>query len=226
MGKFTFDIVTKDKNYEIKLKPRHVYIVGYSGRDMESTMAHIKELEEQLGVAPPKAIPTIFEVSRETVTKDDDLFFVDDMTSGEAEYVIIKKDGKLYIGAGSDHTDRRLESVSITKSKQVCLKPISKVFWEYDEIKDHMDDIKINSKSAGKDYQSGTLGDILPVEKILDVLEERLGDVDNCIIYAGTIPLLGDFMYDDNFYIELIDEKLDRKITVDYNITVIPNEAR
>ena len=122
-----------------------VYVIGYAGRDMEKTQEHIDELERELGVAPPKKIPTIFEVSKEIVTQDSDLNFVGEQTSGEAEYVILIKNGKTYITIGSDHTDRGLESVSIFKSKQVCLKPIANTIWDYDEVKDHWDSIRLIS---------------------------------------------------------------------------------
>lgn len=221
-----FNIVTKDGNYPLTIVPDHVYVVGYSGSNKEKTYEHIKELEEQLNVAPPKKIPTIFEVAKETVTQDDNLFFVGEQTSGECEYVIIIKDGKKYIGLGSDHTDRELEAISVPKSKQVCLKPISQDFWEYDEIKDHMNEIKLISKQNGKLYQDGTLADILPVEEILKELTDVLGEIDNCIIFSGTVPLVDGYLYTDNFYMELNDERLNRKIVCEYKINVIPDEAR
>lgn len=221
-----FNIITMKEKKELELIPEHVYVVGYSGSNKEKTYAHIKELEEQLNVAPPKQIPTIFEVSKELLAQDKNLYFVDDMTSGECEYVILVKNGEMYIGLGSDHTDRRLESLSVPKAKQICLKPISEDFWKYDEIKDHFKKIKLNAKSDGKDYQIGSLSDIMSVEEILKELNERIGEIDNSIIFSGTVPLVGGYEYGENFYLELVDEVLDRKISFDYDINVIKDEAR
>lgn len=207
-----------------------VYVIGYAGRDMEKTQEHIDELERELGVAPPKKIPTIFEVSKEIVTQDSDLNFVGEQTSGEAEYVILIKNGKTYITIGSDHTDRGLESVSIFKSKQVCLKPIANTIWDYDEVKDHWDSIRLVSNQIvnGKEikYQNDTLASILPVEKILEELRERVGDIDNSIIYSGTVPLIGGFEYGNKFISKIVDEKLGRTINLNYEVNVILEEER
>lgn len=207
-----------------------VYVIGYAGRDMEKTQEHIDELERELGVAPPKKIPTIFEVSKEIVTQDSDLNFVGEQTSGEAEYVILIKNGKTYITIGSDHTDRGLESVSIFKSKQVCLKPIANTIWDYDEVKDHWDSIRLISNQIvnGKEvkYQNDTLASILPVEKILEELRERVGDIDNSIIYSGTVPLIGGFEYGNKFISKIVDEKLGRTINLNYEVNVILEEER
>lgn len=217
-------------NKQIDFDFDKVYVIGYAGRDMEKTQEHIDELERELGVAPPKKIPTIFEVSKEIVTQDSDLKFVGEQTSGEAEYVILLKNGKTYITIGSDHTDRGLESVSIFKSKQVCLKPIADTIWDYDEVKDHWDSIILVSNQIvnGKEinYQNDTLASILPVEKILEELKDRVGDIDNSIIYSGTVPLLGGFEYGNKFISKMVDEKLGRTINLNYEVNVILEEER
>lgn len=228
MATVHFDVVGLDSTEELSIKPDHVYVVGYSGSNKEKTMEHIKELEEKLGVAPPDKIPTIFEVSRELVTQEKDLVFVDDQTSGEAEYIIIKKDGNLYIGLGSDHSDRKLEADSVPKAKQICLKPVSKELWKYEDIKEHFKEIELNAEQDGKPYQKGTLADILSLEEILSILEERLGEgaTENSIVFSGTVPLVDDYVYGKNFSMELVDHQLNRSITFDYDVNVVPDEAR
>lgn len=221
-----FNLVTKNGNEVFELIPEHVYVVGYSGSNKEKIYAHIKELEEELNVAPPKKIPTIFEVSKEILTQDKDLYFVGEKTSGECEFVIIMKDSKIYIGLGSDHSDRELEAISVPKAKQICLKPISVDIWDYEEIKDHFPKIKLSAKSDFEDYQVGTLADIISVEEILSELNKSLGHIDNCVIYSGTVPLVNGYKYGKNFSLELNDEILGRKIAFDYNINVVPDEAR
>lgn len=224
----TLSFTLNDKNIDFDFDK--VFVIGYAGRDIEKTQEHIDELERELGVAPPKKIPTIFEVSKEIVTQDSKLKFVGEKTSGEAEYVILLKNGKKYITIGSDHTDRELESVSIFKSKQVCLKPIADIIWDYDEIKNHWDSIRLISNQIidGKEikYQNDTLASILPVEKILEELKERVGDIDNSIIYSGTVPLIGDFEYGDKFLSRIVDEELGRSINLNYDVNVILEEER
>ncbi|NMW84356.1 DUF2848 family protein [Peptoniphilus sp. AGMB00490] len=197
---------------------------------MEKTQEHIDELERELGVKPPKRIPTIFEVSKEIVTQDTELKFVGEQTSGEVEYIILIKNGRIYITVGSDHTDRGLESVSIFKSKQVCLKPIAKEIWDYDDIKDHWDSIKLVSSQVinGKEieYQNDTLASILPVEKIITELKERVGNIENSIIYSGTVPLVDGFKYGNKFNSKMVDDVLGKTINLNYEINVIPEEER
>lgn len=205
-------------------------VIGFAGRNIEKTMEHIKELEEELGVPAPKQIPTIFECSLELLTKAENIKFIGEKTSGEVEYIIVKFGEKIYIGLGSDHTDRELESVSIPKAKQVSPKPIAGELWDYDEIKDHWDQIRLVSyQTINREevkYQDGTLSDILPVEKILSVLTERIGNIDNSIIYSGTVPVLDGFKYGDNFRSLMIDEALNRSIEFNYNVNVISEEER
>jgi hypothetical protein len=205
-------------------------VIGFAGRNIEKTMEHIRELEEQLGVPAPKQIPTIFECSLELLTQGKDIKFVGNKTSGEVEYIIVKSGEKIYIGLGSDHTDRELESVSIPKAKQVSPKPIAGELWDYEEVKDHWDQIRLVSYQTinGEEvkYQDGTLSDILPVEKILSVLTERIGNIDNSIIYSGTVPVLDGFKYGDNFRSLMIDEALNRSIEFNYNVNVISEEER
>lgn len=205
-------------------------VIGYAGRNREKIMEHIKELEEQLGVPAPKNIPTIFECSHEVLTQEKDIKFVGSKTSGEIEYVIVLIDGKIYIGLGSDHTDRELESVSVPKSKQVCPKPISTEVWDYNDLKDHWDQIKLVSyqtiNGVEEQYQAGTLADILPVEKILAELYSRVGSIKNSIIYSGTVPLLKGFAYGENFKGMMVDEVLNRSLTLNYNVNVISEEER
>lgn len=215
---------------DLALNYEELLVIGYAGRNMEKTMEHIKELEEQLGVPAPKRIPTIFECSHELLTQEKDIKFVGSKTSGEVEYVIVLSNGNIYIGLGSDHTDRELESISVPKAKQVCPKPISTKIWDYNDLKDHWDKIRLISyqtiNGVEQIYQDGTLADILPVEKILQELKERVGDIKNSIIYSGTVPLLKGFVYGDNFRCMIVDEVLNRTISLDYNVQVISEEER
>ncbi|MGI5949296.1 DUF2848 family protein [Peptoniphilus sp.] len=224
----TLNFICNDEKLEFNYDK--CFAIGYAGRNIEKTKEHIDELERDLGVKPPKFIPTIFECSKEIVTQDSDLKFVGERTSGECEYVILLAEDEIYITVGSDHTDRDLESVNIFKSKQVCLKPLAKEAWKYDEVKDHWDDIKLNSYTTvdGKEvlYQEGTLGDILPVEKILSELEKRIGDVKNSVIFSGTVPTKDGFVFGDDFRAELIDEILNRKIEFKYYVNVIAEDER
>ena len=124
--KIKFKVKGKDNSSigQIEFDLNRLLIVGYSGSNIEKIKEHIKELKEHLGVPEPKRIPTIFECSRELLTTEKNIKFIGDMTSGEVEYLIIKHSNEIYIGIGSDHTDRKLESISVPKAKQICHKHI------------------------------------------------------------------------------------------------------
>lgn len=214
----------------IECKIEHLYVIGYSGRDEIKTLEHIKELEEQLGIMPPKQIPTIFECSRRNLTSAKNIDVYGRKNSGEAEYVMVLKNGKVYIGLGSDHTDRELESYDISKAKEIMPKIISPVLWDYEEIKEHFDEIKITSyQKVNKEkilYQEGTLSQILPPRRVLQELIERVGEIGDSIVFSGTIPLKGDFYYGDVFQASLTDETLGRTINLRYKLNFITEEER
>ncbi|MBS7525280.1 DUF2848 family protein [Fusibacter paucivorans] len=231
MGTIHFEIEAVNAEKKIQqVDFNELLVIGYAGRNIEKTMEHIKELEEQLNVPAPKRIPTIFECSHECLTQAETIKFSGAQTSGEVEYVMVLIEGVLYIGLGSDHTDRGLESVSVPKSKQVCPKPISKTIWPFEELKDHWDQIRLVSYQSvdGKEvmYQDGTLADILPADKILNEINERVGNIQNSIIYSGTVPLINGFVYGDVFKCEMIDDVLKRKIELVYDIDIIPEVER
>ncbi len=229
-NKMSFCLHSRGKHLNITIPYNSLFAIGYAGRNTEKTMEHIRELEKHLGVPAPKKIPTIFQCSNLLLTQEEEFHVVGAKTCGEAEYVIILHNGSIYIGLGSDHTDRQLEGQSVPKAKQVCPKPISADLWEYEEIKNHFDEIKIRSYQTigGKKehYQEGSLADILPVETILSELYARVGEIGNSVIFSGTVPVLDGFRYGEQFYCEMEDTVLNRKLTLTYNVAVVSEEER
>lgn len=225
MKTLNFDLVTKAGIENLQFKFNKVLAIGFAGRDKEKVMEHIHELEE-IGVAPPESIPILYPCADELVTQEDYIQVLEGETSGEVEFVILVQDDRIYIGLGSDHTDRSLEAVSIAKSKQVCLKPIAKEIWPYDEVKDHWDDLILRSwQKASTDeeklYQDGKVSEILRIEEIIAEVKKTYTDVNNMIMFSGTVPVLNGFVYGTNFRCELKDEILGRTIKHEYAIEVL-----
>ena len=114
--------------------------------------------------------------------------------------------------------------------EKICAKPICPVLWEYEEIRDHWDQILLRSWQTlgGTEtaYQEGSLADILPPDVILKELNERVGEIDNCVIFSGTVPVLNGFHYGTNFRYEMEDPVLGRKLCYDYDVIAISEEER
>ncbi|NIQ18355.1 MAG: DUF2848 domain-containing protein, partial [Candidatus Aenigmarchaeota archaeon] len=78
--------------------------------------AHIEELRRE-GIPPPPSVPMLFPVLSHNITTAGQIQVVGSRTSGEAEFVLLLDGENIFVGVGSDHTDRDLERHSIMKSK-------------------------------------------------------------------------------------------------------------
>lgn len=224
MKTLNFSVDEKQKKKNISMKCEHVYVVGYSGRNTEMVKKHIKELQEQLGAIPPEHVPEIYDCPVDILAQEEKIQCTGAQTSGEIEFVIVSVDGEIYIGAGSDHTDRLLEGKSVLNAKLACPKVIGKDLWKYEEVKEKWDELQMSAwqeKDGEKiHYQEGTTENILPVEKILQILQERGRKIENSVIFSGTVPLLGQYCYGDKFEGTLKDLQSERELKVKYSVEV------
>lgn len=200
---------------------------GYTGRDEEAIQAHIDELKED-GIAPPDEVPIFYELAPYTVLVDPaEIQVVGEATSGEAEFGILAVGDDRYVVAASDHTDRALETESIQLSKQVAPNILSGGAWRYETVKDHWDDIELRAwNTIDGDrilYQETLLGDILPPEEILAIVEERYGGpMYGTAVLSGTVATVtGEVEPGSRFEVELVDPELGRTLSVDYDVESI-----
>ena len=148
-------------------------------------------------------------------------------TSGEVEFFLLVDENSIFTGLASDHTDRELERLNIRKSKQVCPTILSKTVWNYEEVKETWDQIQIRSwaiKGGQKSiYQESTLGSILPPEELIRLVQEQLDNgIGGIVIFSGTPPILsGEMIFANRFEAELLDDSLNRKITIEYDIQIL-----
>jgi len=113
-------------------------IAGWTGRDPVARDKHIAELEA-LGIARPATTPIYYRASARRLTQEDQIEVCGSDSSGEVEFVLIGWQGRIFVGLGSDHTDRKVESFSVTVSKQMCDKPMASTLWELEDVRDHWD---------------------------------------------------------------------------------------
>lgn len=201
----------------------HDFIVaGWTGRNESDVLSHINELRN-IGVEPPEATPTFCRLSPRLLTKSDEIAVVGPETSGEVEFCIINHDDEIYISVCSDHTDRKIETIDIQKSKQLCDKPVGRMCWRFDDVKNHWDELFLKSYVEGVDgvrlYQEGSVRNI----KLPEVLVEDFGGVfpRGAVMFCGTVPVIGMVMGGFRFSAEIVDPVLNRRLELSYKIKEI-----
>lgn len=211
---------------EAKIKTVHIkkaVIAGWTGRDKDAVEAHIVELEE-LGVPRPATVPTYYPVSAANLTTDDAIEVIGGNSSGEIEFIILNAFDEIWVGVGSDHTDRQLETHDVTFSKQVCAKPIAGTVWLLKEVIAHWDDLQMRShiqeRGEWVDYQTGSVTALLDPIELLERYQELTGQEleEGMLMFGGTLAAIGGIRPSKRFYFQLCDPHLKR--TIDHNYSV------
>ena len=186
---------------------------------------HIAELQA-IGIARPATTPIYYRVSARRLTLADSIEVCGNDSSGEVEFVLIGWQGRTFVGLGSDHTDRKVESYSVTVSKQMCDKPMASVLWELDDVIGHWDRMILRSfaVTTGKRelYQEGTLDAMLSVEELIKRGFEGGRLPDGCVMFGGTFAAKGGIRPADRFEYELEDPVLKRSIRHAYDVITMP----
>lgn len=200
---------------------RHAIIAGWTGRDPVAVEKHIKELEE-LGVPRPASTPIYYRVAASRITTASQIQVTGTESSGETEFVLLKHDGRLWVGVGSDHTDRKVETYNITVSKQMCEKPMAHTFWTLDDVRDHWDRLELRSWTAdGELYQEGSVAAMRMPDELMTQYAGK-GLPDDAVMFCGTLAAIGGVRPSPQFSFELNDPVLGRKIAHAYEITELP----
>lgn len=149
-------------------------VAGYTGRDAAAVQHHIDELAA-IGVAPPPEVPMFYRTGPELFNASDEQTVSPvHLTSGEVEPLYIRHNGKYYLGIGSDHTDRDLETEDIGASKRACPKPVSPEVLRVSSIDElSLDDCTARSWVDGRLYQEGKLSGLRTPGDVVRLLLER-----------------------------------------------------
>ena len=225
MFDLTFTVDAQDTTTPLTLPIDQLVIAGWTGRDPVARDKHIAELET-LGIARPASTPIYYRVSVRRLTLEDEIEVCGLESSGEVEFVLIGWQGRIFVGCGSDHTDRKVESYSVTVSKQMCDKPIASVLWELEDVIGHWDRMILRSHAVigGKRelYQEGTLDAMLPVHELIRRGFDRGRLPDACAMFGGTFAANGGIRPASRFEFELEDPVLKRTIRHAYDVISLP----
>jgi Protein of unknown function (DUF2848) len=222
----TFTVVDRDGGtVPLTVPIDQAVIAGWTGRDPVARDKHIAELEA-LGIARPATTPIYYRCSARRLTLEDRIEVCGEQSSGEVEFVLIGWQGRTFVGLGSDHTDRKVESYSVTVSKQMCDKPVASTLWELEDVIGHWDKLILRSWAwiNGKRelYQEGTLDAMLPVQELLARGFEGGKLPDGCAMFGGTFAAKGGIRPADRFEYELEDPVLKRVIGHAYDVSTLP----
>ncbi len=219
-------IIDSGKSSARRIAVENAVIAGWTGRDPAAMEMHIAELEA-LGVARPASTPLFYRVASTRLTTAEAIEVSGTESSGEVEFVLVQSDGGLFVGVGSDHTDRKVEAYNITVSKQMCDKPLAPVLWSYASLHDHWDDLILRAYAidgTGRTlYQEGTVGAMLAPD---DLISRYTGGAarlaEGTLMFCGTLAAIGGVRPAERFEFELEDPVLDRRISHGYRVQPLP----
>jgi hypothetical protein len=169
----------------------------------------------------------IFPLPGHNVTTSNQIEVVSDQTSGEVEFVLLLNEYDIYVGVGSDHTDRAIEKKDLLVSKQVCPNVMSSQVWRYEDVKNGWDDmflqswVRLGESDEEVLYQEASLATIISPDDMISLVKSRImdGQCDGLVIFSGTVPLLtNEIVHGCYFRGVLTDPRLDRVLRCEYEI--------
>jgi Protein of unknown function (DUF2848) len=200
-------------------------IAGWTGRDPAAVEKHIQELEA-LGVKRPASVPIFYRAAAARLTTDTLIEATGTGSGGEVEFVLLQYHERLWVGAGSDHTDREVEKDGVTVSKQMCDKPVASVFWAYDDVVAHWDRLLLRAHvtegGARVLYQEGPVTAILDPAALISRFTGSSHLTEGTLMFCGTLAARGGVRPTSEFDFELDDPVLGRKIKHGYRVQNLP----
>ncbi len=213
----------KDKSDRITVEPAALIVAGWTGRDEAALRPHIEELAA-IGVTRPSSVPVFYRNAVSNIVQTERLEVLGPDTSGEVEPVIVALGDGLWVGLGSDHTDRKAETSGIALSKQLCGKVLGSELWRFEEIADHWDDIVIRAfATIGGErvlYQEGALAAMRHPHDLIARHGTALAP--NTVMFCGTLGAKGGIRPAARFEMELEDPILKRRMAHAYDIVDLP----
>ncbi len=210
---------------QVAVEVSTLVIAGWAGRDEAAVRHHIEELAA-IGVPPPSSVPVYYRAAAANLTQAPVLEVLGPDSSGEIEPVLLSLADGLWLGLGSDHTDRKAEAAGIALSKQLCGKPVAATLWRFEEVEAHWDALEMRATATIDGvavlYQQGTLA---ALRHPRDLLARRPGGPalpPASLMFCGTLGAIGGIRPAARFAMDLHDPVLGRTISHAYDIHVLP----
>ncbi len=224
---YEFEVCELNKTYRKEFEITTLCGLGFTSRYRENIQAHIDE-QLKLGIQTSTEIPHYFLIWPGLLDFSYDIFVVGHDTTGEIEFTIMKdEENEIYIGLISDHCDRKISALRVTKSKQASCKPVCKQIWRYRDIKNHWDKIQLESfqyvNGECRPYQKGSLADYIPLEEIITFSEKSMKQKEHYLVMSGTVATIDGYFENQGFLGRMIDPVLNRMLTVDYRLSIFPD---
>ena len=221
----TFDRHANGRRDRVAVAVQTLVIAGWAGRDEAAIRHHLEELAA-IGVPPPSSVPVYYRVGAALLTQESHVPVLGQDSSGEVEPVLLSLADGLWVGIGSDHTDRKAETVGIALSKQMCPKPVGSELWSYPEVEPHWDRLMMRSFATVQGervlYQEGPL---TALRSPRNLMESRPGGPElppGSLLFCGTLGAIGGIRPAARFEMELEDPVLGRTLRHAYDIECLP----
>ncbi len=220
-----FERQSQSGSNRIEIEPQALIVAGWTGRDEAALRHHIEELAA-IGVPRPSTVPVFYRAATANLTQSSRLQVLGPDTSGEVEPVIVALNDGLWLGLGSDHTDRKAETMGIALSKQLCGKPLANVLWPLDEVADHWDQLILRAFATidGQrvKYQEGPLSAMRQPSDLIAKIKPHASLSPGTIMLCGTLGAIGGIRPAARFEMVLEDPVLSRSMSHAYDIEVLP----
>ncbi|MFK4489294.1 DUF2848 domain-containing protein [Bradyrhizobium sp. USDA 336] len=220
-----FERLANDRTDRIAVEIGSLVIAGWAGRDAAAIEHHVEELAA-LGIPRPSTTPLYYRVAAQTLTQDSRLTVLGPDSSGEVEPVVVAMADGLWVGIGSDHTDRKAEASGIALSKQLCGKPVGSQLWSYADVAGHWDELVLRSwATIDRErvlYQDSPVSSLRTPRDLI----RRYAGTDilpaGTLMFCGTPGAIGGIRPGTRFEMELKDPVLNRSLIHGYDIDVLP----
>jgi hypothetical protein len=221
----TLERISKAGRDRIAVAIEHLIIAGWAGRDAAAIEHHIEELAA-LGIPRPSTTPVYYRVAAATLTQAERFVVLGPDSSGEVEPFIVSLADGLWVGLGSDHTDRKAEAIGIALSKQLCGKPVGTQVWRYEEVEPHWDQLILRSfatiDGARVLYQESAVSSLRTPRDLIRKLTGADTLPAGSAMFCGTPGAIGGIRPGTRFEMELEDPVLSRTQRHAYDIEVLP----